>query len=326
MPKTPAKQSRRLQARKATLLLLISVFVLQGCAVAVIGLGAGAGAVAYFNGKLTKTYESDYHETVRAGKATLQKLKIPVTETVADELKTVIRAKRTDGAPVTIEVVRIDRRHNEVSVRTGNVGVWDRRVSEQIHQHIDSALGGALVVYEEPKQGQGAQEAPPEAETEKNIEERLAKTSEDATAPAPAPAQAETATTSANSSLEEKRLRAALMLQDSPFYIFFEQASNALSPESMRKLDRIYSIVAKNADARLTLNGYSDSWGSTSYNQMVSELRANAVKSYLVGKGVAPSRMTTVGHGAQNAIATNRTAEGRRLNRRVEIEIMTEAQ
>jgi hypothetical protein len=90
--------------------MLLSVFVLHGCAVAFIGLGAGAGAVAYLNGKLTKTYESDYHETVRAGKTTLQKLKIPVTETVADELKTEIKAKRTDGTPVTIEVVRIDRR------------------------------------------------------------------------------------------------------------------------------------------------------------------------------------------------------------------------
>jgi outer membrane protein OmpA-like peptidoglycan-associated protein len=332
MPKTPAKQSRRLQARKATLLLLISVFVLQGCAVAVIGLGAGAGAVAYFNGKLTKTYESDYHETVRAARDTLQKLKIPETETFADELKTEIHAKRTDGTPVTIEVVRLDRRYNEVSVRTGSVGVWDRRVSEQIHGYIDSKLGGALVGVQKPQEGPGVQEAPPATQTEDIMEEHLDEISGAASAetpvpaPAPAPGGSRTGTDSGNPALEEKRLRAARMLVDSAYYIFFEKDSNALSPVSTQKLDQIYEIVSGDASARLTLNGYTDSWGTSSYNQMVSELRAHTVKSYLVGKGVDPSRITAVGHGAQNDIATNSTAEGRRLNRRVEIEITTEAQ
>ncbi|MBW2468198.1 MAG: DUF3568 family protein, partial [Deltaproteobacteria bacterium] len=68
MPKSATKQSRLIPTKTLALLLLLSAFVLHGCALAVIGLGAGAGAVAYFNGKLTKTYESDYHETVRAGK------------------------------------------------------------------------------------------------------------------------------------------------------------------------------------------------------------------------------------------------------------------
>jgi OOP family OmpA-OmpF porin len=113
------------------------------------------------------------------------------------------------------------------------------------------------------------------------------------------------------------------MLENSAFYIFFEEDSNELSPKSMAKLDRIYGIAANNADARLMLSGYSDSLGEPSYNQMISELRASAVKTYLVGKGVAPSRMTAVGHGARNSIATNKTAEGRRLNSRVEIEITT---
>jgi outer membrane protein OmpA-like peptidoglycan-associated protein len=291
--------------------------------VAVIGIGAGAGAFAYFNGKLTKTYESDYHETVRASKATLQELKIPTIETAADELKTEIRAKRTDGTPVTIEVVRIDRRHNEVAVRTGNVGVWDRNVSEQIHGYIDQKLGGAVVAYEKPPEEQGAQEAPPATEIEEIIEEHLDEVSEAAPAAAPAPVREEPVTEPAQPSMEGKRLRAARMLEDSPFYIFFEKDSNALSLESMQKLDRIYGIVSGNAAARLTLNGYTDSWGKPSYNQMVSELRANAVKSYLVGKGVDPSRMTTIAHGADNAVASNKTPEGRRMNRRVEIEITT---
>jgi len=122
--------------------------------------------------------------------------------------------------------------------------------------------------------------------------------------------------------LEEKRLRVAQMLAESAFFIFFEQNSNELSPKAIEKLDRIYEILANNSAAKLTLNGYSDSIGTPSYNQMVSEIRAISVKSYLSGKGIKPSRMMTFGHGAQKFIASNKSAEGRRLNRRVEIELI----
>jgi outer membrane protein OmpA-like peptidoglycan-associated protein len=122
--------------------------------------------------------------------------------------------------------------------------------------------------------------------------------------------------------LEKMRLRAALMLVDSPFHIFFEQNSNELSPKAIEKLDRIYETLAKNPAAKLTLNGYSDSSGDPSYKKMVSEIRANSVKSYLSGKGIEPSRMATFGHGAQKFVASNKSTEGRRLNRRVEIELI----
>ena len=122
--------------------------------------------------------------------------------------------------------------------------------------------------------------------------------------------------------LEKMRLRAAQMLLDSPFHIFFEQNSNELSPKSIEKLDRIYEILANNPAARLTLNGYTDNSGSSSYKQMVSEIRANSVKSYLSGKGIKLSRLVASGHGAKKYIASNKSAEGRRLNRRVEIELI----
>jgi outer membrane protein OmpA-like peptidoglycan-associated protein len=111
-------------------------------------------------------------------------------------------------------------------------------------------------------------------------------------------------------------------IADSVFYIFFEPNSNELSPKAIEKLDQIYEILTNNSAAKLTLNGYTDSIGTLSYNQMVSEIRAYSVKSYLVGKGIKPSRMMAFGHGAQKFIASNKSAEGRRLNRRVEIELI----
>lgn len=118
------------------------------------------------------------------------------------------------------------------------------------------------------------------------------------------------------------RLNAAQLLADSHFYIFFEQHSNELSPKAIEKLDRIYNIMTNNSGATLTLNGYTDSSGTPSFDQMVSEVRSSTVKSYLSGKGINPSRIMALGHGNQKALASNQSEEGRRLNRRVEIKLI----
>jgi OmpA-OmpF porin, OOP family len=70
----------------------------------------------------------------------------------------------------------------------------------------------------------------------------------------------------------------------------------------------------------IAIKGYTDAYGNANYNRTVSESRANIVKTYLAGKGVSLQRMTTAGLGGANPIMPNTTAEGRRANRRVEIE------
>ena len=301
-------------------LSLLCFFGLYGCALALIGIGAaGAGAFAYFNGKLTKTYESEYHDTVRASSATLEELKIPISETLADELKTEIKAKRPDDTPVAIEVVRIDREHTQVSVRTGSLGVWDKRVSEQIHSYINEVLNRSTIDDEKSSENLAQDDIEPSigevVETE-IIEEDLDDNSVEETAPTESIANLD------GQAQEKKPPKLAEMLVDSALMIFFEQNSNDLSEKAIEKLDRIFEILIKNPNTEITLNGYSDSTGSASYNEMISEIRANAVKSYLVGKGVEPSRILAFGHGSQKTIASNRTADGRRLNRRVEIELV----
>lgn len=302
-------------------LSILGILSLYGCAVAVIGIGAaGAGAFAYLNGKLTKTYESEYHETIHASSHTLRVLKIPVAEIISDELTTEIKAKRANDTPVAIEIVRIDQQRTQVSVRTGSLGVWDKGASEQIHAYIDEAL----------KEKYAGDEKSSSDSAKENLHSTNQRVAEPATfdeSPTGNSEQAavhtETVTDPDLIVLEERRLKAAKLLADSTFYIFFEQNSNELSPKAIEKLDRVYEIVANKSEARLKLNGYSDSIGAHSYNQMVSEIRANAVKSYLSGKGIEPSRMMAFGHGAGKPIASNRSAEGRRLNRRVEIELIT---
>lgn len=307
---------------KLILLLFLSGSLgFYGCAAAVLGVGAaGAGAAAYFNGKLTKTYESKYHDTVQASSATLEDLKIPITETIADELKTEIKAIRTDGTPVAIDVIRIEKELTQVSVRTGSLGIWDKRVSEQIHGYIYQNLNQGLVTnqkYSKNLAEDDIQTTSDEVVQSEIIEEDLEDSSVQETAYKEPAARIE------DQILGEEPSESAQMTRDSIFMIFFKQNSNDLSEKAVEKLDQIFEILITNPNTEITLNGYSDSIGPASYNEMISEIRANAVKSYLIGKGIAPSRMTAFGHGSKKFIASNKTAEGRQLNRRVEIEIIT---
>ena len=68
--------------------------------------------------------------------------------------------------------------------------------------------------------------------------------------------------------------------------------------------------------------GHTDSIGSDSYNQKLSVRRSEAVKAYLVSKGIEKNRVYTEGKGEKQPVADNKTAEGRAKNRRVEIEVV----
>jgi outer membrane protein OmpA-like peptidoglycan-associated protein len=87
-------------------------------------------------------------------------------------------------------------------------------------------------------------------------------------------------------------------------------------------LERVSKILTQYPETNIRIAGHTDSTGSAEYNQKLSERRAEAVKKALVGMGVNPSRMTTIGYGASKPIADNKTEAGRQQNRRVEVRIV----
>ena len=97
--------------------------------------------------------------------------------------------------------------------------------------------------------------------------------------------------------------------------------SSELSATSRANLDKLADILKNNEDTNINIYGHTDSKGTDSYNQALSERRAAAVKSYLVGKGVASSRMYTMGMGESDPKSSNDTEAGRAENRRVEFAI-----
>ena len=95
----------------------------------------------------------------------------------------------------------------------------------------------------------------------------------------------------------------------------FDKASIQSSSDGL--LDEIAKTLQNNPLWTLSVTGYTDSIGDPTYNQKLSQKRADSVKAAIVKRGIAPERLTTAGGGASNPVASNKTLQGRALNRRV---------
>lgn len=100
----------------------------------------------------------------------------------------------------------------------------------------------------------------------------------------------------------------------------FETNSADLTSNAMTVLDRVAQALVGNPDVRVRVTGHTDASGSRDYNVSLSQSRAEAVAAYLSQSGVAANRMEAVGVGPDQPIADNSSADGRRTNRRVELE------
>lgn len=106
--------------------------------------------------------------------------------------------------------------------------------------------------------------------------------------------------------------------------IFFETGKADLNTEASTDLNKLINYLNDNPTARLEVQGHTDSTGSATINNRLSQDRANSVISYLIREGVNNSRLSAKGYGSTQPIDTNDTIEGRANNRRVEIKILDE--
>jgi len=103
--------------------------------------------------------------------------------------------------------------------------------------------------------------------------------------------------------------------------IFFETGKAILKEESYQQLNNVLTFLKENPTLRLEISGHTDNVGGLAYNIRLSEARAKAVVTYLVENGIEQSRLTYKGYGPHQPVASNKTADGRALNRRVEFKI-----
>lgn len=103
--------------------------------------------------------------------------------------------------------------------------------------------------------------------------------------------------------------------------LLFPTNSSYLTDNAKSELDKLADILKENSKD-IRVDGHTDATGTAEYNQWLSEKRANSVKAYLEDSGLSSGRISTQGHGQEKPVADNKTPEGRKLNRRVEVIIL----
>lgn len=124
-----------------------------------------------------------------------------------------------------------------------------------------------------------------------------------------------------NTGVSVTRTESGIIL-NMPGNVSFPTNQYAILPSFYEVLDSVALVFNEFKKTRIKVSGHTDSQGSDSYNQTLSEKRADSVMQYFVSKGIARGRMSAYGYGERYPIASNDTPEGRSLNRRVELEIL----
>ena len=104
--------------------------------------------------------------------------------------------------------------------------------------------------------------------------------------------------------------------------VFFNTGKWDVKTDSYAELDRLVALLSDIPSLKIEISGHTDNVGSESFNELLSQRRADAVVNYLLGKGVAKNRLSAKGYGQSMPVNSNETAEGRALNRRTEFEII----
>lgn len=102
----------------------------------------------------------------------------------------------------------------------------------------------------------------------------------------------------------------------------FETGKADLEEDSYKVLDELVAYLNRKDDERIELQGHTDNVGTPKNNLILSEARANTVRTYLLSKGIDPNRVTAKGYGLTVPVASNKTEEGRAQNRRTEVKIL----
>ncbi len=104
--------------------------------------------------------------------------------------------------------------------------------------------------------------------------------------------------------------------------VFFDLDKYNLKKSSFTELDRLFNLLVEFKDLKIEISGHTDNLGSEVYNELLSQKRADAVKNYLINKGISDQRIISIGYGQTLPVSSNSDELGRSQNRRTEFKII----
>lgn len=194
----------------------------------------------------------------------------------------------------------------------GEYNFVDDSLVSRVHFDYDTETAMLSLRYYFAKREPEAPPAPPPPPEPVRVVEPIAPPP-----PPPPPPPCEPPVAGEKFTLEGCVLGDTMVLQGVNFK--FDEARLTLNAKAL--LDQVAGALAKRSDIEIELEGHTDSKGSDTYNQALSEARAASVKRYLIERGVDSRRMSAVGYGETMPVADNATDAGRELNRRVQLKI-----
>ena len=106
--------------------------------------------------------------------------------------------------------------------------------------------------------------------------------------------------------------------------VFFDVNKFDLKPESEAELDKLVQLLNDNPSVKMQIGGHTDNVGKPADNLMLSNNRAKSVVTYLISKGIPAARLSAKGFGETQPVADNKTEEGKALNRRTEMKVISQ--
>jgi outer membrane protein OmpA-like peptidoglycan-associated protein len=254
-----------------------------------------------------------------------------------DTLQRDLERERTDGR-LTADVLA--QREEELSRQRADFQrlQTEREESERRRVEAESARSAAIAEAERKRfdaEAQSEQLRQQIAEQQKQATELQAKTAQTEAELARARDELARRDTASRERIESMQKELSKLAQtrtsDRGFIVtlpglFFDSGKSVLKPGARNTLTKIADQLRMNPDARIEIEGHTDSVGTEDLNQKLSEKRAAAVRDYLAGRGIPATRITMAGLGEGSPVASNDTAAGRQQNRRVELVISPASQ
>jgi outer membrane protein OmpA-like peptidoglycan-associated protein len=218
------------------------------------------------------------------------------------------RLKKDSAAQMVAAQTEADRLKRENDAKTTAA----QTEADRLKKDSDAQMAAAQTEADRLKRENDAQRASTQAELDRAAKEKTQAEAEKTELRAQLLAQF-------NAVLQTRDTARGLIVNMSD--VLFDTAKYSLRPLAREKLAKVAGIVSGHPGLRLDVEGHTDSVGGDEYNQQLSEQRGGAVRDYLTQQGMPASSVTSKGFGKTQPVASNNTAAGRQLNRRVEIVI-----